>query len=131
MVSQMIALKQLSELKRLGKYQRLAAEGWSYKWQTLIATLMSARTLDRTTIPVAKKLFTKYSTIEKLSKARVTSIENIIHPVNFYRNKSKNIINLAKIVFKDYNGKVPMIMDKLVELPGVGRKTANVFLAEY
>ena len=52
-------------------------------------------------------------------------------PVNFYKTKSKNIINSAKELVKNYNGKIPHDFDKLIELPGVGRKTANVFLAEH
>ena len=55
----------------------------------------------------------------------------IIKPINFYKNKSKNVINCAKKLEIEYNGKVPYEIDKLIELPGVGRKTANVFLSEY
>ena len=130
MVSQNIAVKQLNELKKLGKSFRLAADGWFEDWQTLIATLMSARTLDRTTIPVAEELFNKYSTIEKLSKAGIHDIGKIIRPVNFYKTKSRHIKELAQIVTKNYDGIIPHDFSKLVELPGVGRKTANVFLAE-
>lgn len=125
------AIKQLKELKKLGKTLRLAADGWNEDWKTLIATLMSARTTDKKTIPTAENLFSNFQTLKKLSNAKINRIENIIRPVNFYKTKSKNIKNLALILVKDYNSKVPHNFNKLTELPGVGRKTANVFLAEY
>ncbi|MEK6889527.1 MAG: endonuclease III [Nanoarchaeota archaeon] len=124
------ALRQLKEIEKLASDLRLAADGWDEDWQTLIATLMSARTTDKKTILVATLLFTKFNSVEKLSKASYDDIANIIKPVNFYKTKSRNISELAKILVKEYNSKVPHDFDKLVELPGVGRKTANVFLAE-
>jgi len=125
------ALKQFRALvKKDVKEMRLAAEEWKDDFQILISTIMSARTMDEVTIPVAAKLFKKYPSAKKLGAARISSVEKIIKPVNFYRNKSRNVVNCAKKLNKEYNGKVPHDIDKLIELPGVGRKTANVFLAE-
>ena len=124
------ALRQLKELEKLGKDKRLAADGWDADWKILIATLMSARTLDITTIPIAEELFKKFDRIEKLAKASEEEIAEIINGVNFYLNKSKYIKKLAETLVREYGGKVPHDFNKLVELPGVGRKTANVFLAE-
>ncbi len=124
------ALRQFEELKKRAKELRLAANDWNADWKTLIATLMSARTTDKKTIPVAEGLFRKYDNINKLSRAKLKDVMKAIKPVNFYITKSKNIINLAKIIVKEYKGKIPHDFDKLIELPGVGRKTANVFLAE-
>lgn len=123
-------LRQLKELERLGFKMRLAAEEWDQPWKILIATIMSARTRDEVTIPVAEKLFTKYDNIEKLSKANLNDIGKIIKPVNFYKNKSKSVLNCAKVLFEKYKGEVPLDLDELIELSGVGRKTANVFLSE-
>ncbi|HRZ85547.1 MAG TPA: endonuclease III [Candidatus Paceibacterota bacterium] len=131
MISQEEAIKQLAEIKKLGGNMRLAADGWDEEWKTLIATLMSARTTDKKTIPIAEELFKKFNNLNKLSKANVKDIENIIRSVNFYKTKSKNILNLSKILVKEYDKKVPHDFNKLIELPGVGRKTANVFLAVY
>lgn len=125
------AIKQLNVLSENNKDMRLAAEDWKNDFEILISTIMSARTRDEMTIPVAENLFKKYGNAHKLSKANIKDIENIIRPVNFYRNKTKNIINCAKMLVSEYNGVVPHDFDKLVELPGVGRKTANVFLAEH
>lgn len=124
------ALNQLKEIEKLANEIRLAADGWDEDWQTLIATLMSARTKDKLTIPVANKLFEKFKNIKILSKAKIGDIERMIRPVNFYKTKSKNISNLAKEVVEKHKSKIPHDFDKLVELPGIGRKTANVFLAE-
>ena len=123
-------LNQLRLLKKHSSERRLAAEEWKKPWQTLIATALSARTKDSTTISIANDLFKKYSTIEKLSKAKINDIEKIIRKINYYRTKSRNIINCAKILLKEYKGKVPLDFNELVKLPGVGRKTANVFLSE-
>tara|TARA_Y100000034_G_C6880473_1_gene403400 strand:- start:1333 stop:1932 length:600 start_codon:yes stop_codon:yes gene_type:complete len=122
-------LKQLKELKKNSSDKRLAAEKWNKPWQTLLATALSARTKDDTTIPIAKILFQKYNTVEKLAKAKEKDIQKIIRRINYHKTKSRNIINCAKILSKKYKGITPVNFDKLVELPGVGRKTANVFLA--
>jgi len=124
------AIKQLNELKRLGKNLRLAADEWDEDWKTLIATLMSARTTDRVTIPLAEKLFKSYDNLAKLANANEKEVGEIINGVNFYETKAKRIIELAKILVYSYKGEVPHDFSKLIELPGVGRKTANVFLAE-
>ena len=124
------AIKQLNELKKMGRAHRLAADGWDEDWKTLVATLMSARTTDKKTIPVAESLFERYESLTKLSNAKLGDVEKLIRGVNFYKTKTKHIIELAKVLVKDYFSKVPHDFAKLIELPGVGRKTANVFLAE-
>ncbi|MBI2671400.1 hypothetical protein HYX16_00535 [Candidatus Woesearchaeota archaeon] len=124
------AIRQLKELNKLGSKMRLAAEKWNSPWKTLIATIMSARTRDETTIPVAQKLFNKYGSINKLAKANLKNMQKIIRPVNFYRNKSKSVLNCAKVLNEKFKGKVPVKEEDLLNLPGVGRKTANVFLSE-
>lgn len=126
----MDVLRQLKKLKMLGKNMRLAVEEWNEPWQTLISTTMSARTRDEVTIPTANKLFKNYKTLKNLAEARLKDVQDIIRPVNFYKNKSKNIINCARCLVDNYNGKPPHDFDKLIKLPGVGRKTANVFLTE-
>ena len=125
-----IALKQLKFMKRNSSNMRLAAESWKTPWQILISTILSARTRDEKTIPVAKELFNKYPIVKKLAEARIREVKKIIKPLNFYKNKSKNIINCSKKIYKEYKGKVPEDIEELIKLSGVGRKTANVFLSE-
>ena len=127
------AQRQLKELGKLGgaKEMRLAAEEWEEEWQTLLAILMSARTLDETTVEVGARLFKAYPSVEKLSKASRKDVERIVSRVNFFQNKAKYVIGSAKMLHEQYAGKPPHILEKLVQFPGVGRKTANVFLAQY
>lgn len=124
------ALKQMDALAKLSKNMRLAAESWDSEFQILISIILSARTLDETTIRVGTELFKKYPTPEALSQASLESVETIITPINFYQNKAKYIINCSKILIEKYDGKVPHNIDDLTSLSGVGRKTANVFLSE-
>lgn len=126
-----IAIHQLNYLKNLvekhSEQPRLAAEGWKEDWQTLIAIILSAQTRDTKTIEVCKKLFAKYNTPKKLGNASFLEIKNAIHEVNYHKTKAKHIIETAKIISK---AGVPITFEGLLELPGVGRKTANVFLVE-
>ena len=94
-------------------------------FQQLIATLLSSRTKDSTTIPIVKKLFVKYTFPEDF----LNIVEKELYGIGFYKVKAKNIKRLAKIVMEKYNGKVPNTFEDLTSLPGVGRKTANCVLA--
>ena len=94
----------------------------------LIGTILSARTKDESTTKVVKQLFAKYKTPRELANAKLKDIEKIIKPIGFFHVKSKRIIQVAKIIDSVYKGKVPSDLDSLVELPGVGRKTANCVL---
>jgi len=94
----------------------------------LIGTILSARTKDETTTKVVKVLFSKYKNAKELANAKTKDVEKIIKPIGFYHIKSKRIIEVAKIINSKYKGKVPDNLEKLVEMPGVGRKTANCVL---
>ncbi len=125
-----ILLKQLKLLHKHSTIMPLAAENWKTPWQTLIAIILSARTRDETTIKVCKKLFGKYPNAKSLANAGINDIRKIIHSVNYYNNKSRNIINCSGKIISEYRGIVPRKEEELLKLPGVGRKTANVFLSE-
>ena len=94
----------------------------------LIGTILSARTKDESTTKVVKVLFSKYKNPKQLANAKLKDVEKIIKPIGFYHVKSKRIIEVAKIIDSKYKGKVPEELDTLVQLPGVGRKTANCVL---
>ncbi|MEK6915017.1 MAG: endonuclease III [Nanoarchaeota archaeon] len=125
------ALKQLSELKRLGGKMRLAAESWGAEWKCLIATIMSAQSRDETTIIVAERLFDEYNSLDKLANASYNDVLKVFRSLNYNKTKAKNVISCASELIERYNGKIPHDLDKLIELSGVGRKTANVFLSEH
>lgn len=132
-MNQKTAIKQLKELQKLGnaKQMRLAAEEWPEEWKTLIAIALSARTRDEVAVKVAGDLFAEYPTVRALGRANPREVAKVIYPVNFFQNKTKHIIGCAKLLAEEYDGTPPHELSKLVELPGVGRKTANVFLSEY
>lgn len=97
----------------------------------LVAVCLSAQTTDKRVNIVTKDLFKKYKDAESLSKANIDDVIEIIKSLGLYRNKAKNIIELSKDIVERYNGVVPSTREELMSLPGVGRKTANVLLAEY
>ena len=127
---QKIAIKQLGLLNKRASKMRLAAESWDKPWKTLIAISMSAQSRDETTIVIANALFEKYPELEKLASAKYGDVLEVLKSLNYNRTKAKNIIACAKLLVGEYGGKVPKDFNKLIELPGVGRKTANVFLSE-
>jgi len=97
-------------------------------FQLLVATILSAQCTDKQVNKVTRTLFKKLPTPEAFVKADLPLIEELIHSTGFFRNKAKNIHKCARALIKQHSGKVPGTMDALIELPGVGRKTANVVL---
>lgn len=95
-------------------------------WQLLIATMLSAQCTDERVNIVTKDLFVKYKSLEDFANADITELEKDIHSTGFYRNKARNIISCARTLVREYNSEVPNDMEALVNLAGVGRKTANV-----
>jgi endonuclease III len=95
---------------------------------TLISCLLSLRTKDEVTDKASMKLFKKYDTPQKLSKADIKEIEKLIYPVGFYHVKAKRIKNISKTLIEEYDGKVPEDFKELLKLNGVGRKTANIVM---
>jgi len=99
--------------------------------QLLIATILSAQCTDERVNKVTQTLFQKYNNAEDYSKAPLKQIEKEIHSTGFFRSKAKHIKNSCTIICKKFSGIVPDSMDSLVQLPGVGRKTANVVLGSW
>ena len=95
-------------------------------WQLLFATILSAQCTDARVNMVTKDLFRKYKTLEDFAGADLKEMEKDIYSTGFYHNKAKNIIACARMLLSEYGGEVPKELDKLIVLPGVGRKTANV-----
>src|SRR3954471_23898332 len=96
--------------------------------QLLVATILSAQCTDKRVNLVTPSLFAKYKTAADYARAPKAQLERAIQPTGFFRNKTKSIQGAAKAIAEKYNGKVPNTMAQLRELPGVGRKTANVVL---
>ena len=97
--------------------------------ELLIATILSAQATDEQINTITPKLFKKYKTPEDYANADLQELEQVIKSSGFYHNKAKNIKNCAKTLVENFHSKVPKTMPELLELPGVGRKTANIVLA--
>jgi endonuclease III len=97
-------------------------------FELLVATILSAQSTDQRVNMVTPALFKRYPDARTLAKATAEELEPQIHSTGFFRAKSKSLIGMATALVERHGGEVPASMDALVELPGVGRKTANVVL---
>ena len=125
--------KELEEIKKrfLAHYKGSQTElNYQNDYELLIAIILSAQCTDKRVNMITPELFKKYPNIESLACANIEDVKEIIKSCSFFNNKAKNIIEMAKIVRDKYNCKIPHEYKELIKLPGVGNKTANVFLIE-
>ena len=99
-------------------------------WAVLVSTIISLRTKDEVTLTSSSRLLEKAGSPAELYALKEEKIAKLIYPAGFYRNKAVSLKKIANILLEQYGGKVPASMDALLALPGVGRKTANLVLAE-
>lgn len=97
-------------------------------FELLVATVLSAQSTDVAVNKVTPRLFGRWPTPAELGKARRRDVERVLASLGMFRQKAKNVIGLSSLVAERHRGAVPRTMDELIELPGVGRKTANVVL---
>ncbi|MEN6499891.1 MAG: endonuclease III [Rectinema sp.] len=95
-------------------------------FELLIAVILSAQTTDEQVNMVTEELFDRFPTAGKLALADIAEIERIIHPVGFFHVKARHIIDTAKALEERFGGNIPPTLEEMLELPGVGRKTANL-----
>jgi endonuclease-3 len=100
-------------------------------WELLVATILSAQSTDVNVNKVTPIIFQKYPTVQDFAALTPEQLEPDIRSTGFFRNKSKSVVGAAKKVVSDFGGQVPEEMDKLLTLPGVARKTANVVLGTW
>jgi endonuclease-3 len=108
--------------------EKISSEHADDPFRILIGTLLSARTKDETTHDASTRLFRVARTPRAMAALPVASIERLIYPVGFYRNKARFVKAASQRLVRQYGGKVPASLDELVTLPGVGRKTANLVM---
>ncbi len=118
----------LSELEQLYPNAKTALI-YENPFQLLISTILAAQCTDKRVNKVTSRLFKKYRGPEDFATADREELEQDIKECGLFRNKSKNIIKTSRILLEKYNGQVPSTLDELIKLPGVGRKTGNVVLA--
>ena len=100
-------------------------------YELLISIVLSAQTTDKRVNMVTPILFGKYPNLESLSKAEIEDLESILRPIGSFHKKAEYVREIAFLLDTKYHGKVPRDREELLKLPGVGRKTINVFLSEY
>lgn len=118
----------LSEVEKLFPNATTELLNWTTPFQFLVCIMLSVQTTDKQVNRVTKKLFKKYPDAQSLSFADIKNIQDTIGGINYFKTKSKHIIQTAKILNEKYRGVPPKSLKKLQKLPGVGYKTANVFL---
>lgn len=100
-------------------------------WQLLVAVILSAQCTDVRVNIVTKSLFLLYPDVYTFSKMTYEQLEPYIQSTGFFRNKARNIIDAAHMIIEKWNGEIPLTMEELLSLPGIGRKSANVLMTVY
>jgi endonuclease-3 len=113
---------------RFTALKQLQAEESGDPFKILIGTILSSRTRDENTTKVVKTLFKRFRNAKELAEGNIEEVKQIVHSIGFYNVKAKRIIEVSQLIVKRFDGKVPNSIEKLLELPGVGRKTANCVL---
>src|SRR6185503_835293 len=108
---------------RMTALRGLQMEEQGDPFKILIGTILSARTRDENTARVVNKLFARFKTPQDLASADIGEVKKIIHSIGFYNVKAERITQVAQEIVEKFAGQVPSDIDKLLELPGVGRKT--------
>jgi endonuclease III len=99
-------------------------------FRVLIATVLSARSRDASTLKVCARLFERVATFDDLARMPAAELEKELHPLGFFRSKTRLLKALPEAVQRLFDGRIPDTIEELVQLPGVGRKTANLIVAE-
>ena len=123
----MIALRAAVGAWRLSIVDALAQRAET-PYKILITTMLSLRTQDTTTGPASERLFALADTPVAMLTLSAEAIEQAIYPVGFYKVKALNVLKVSRILLETYDGRVPATIEELIELPGVGRKVANLVL---
>lgn len=99
-------------------------------FELLVSTICSAQARDSQTAPIVRKLFTITNTPEAFARMPLAKLQQLLYPVSYYNTKAKHLIAMATMLIEQFDGQVPRTMSELLQLPGVGRKTANLVLNE-
>ncbi len=99
-------------------------------YELLIATRLSAQCTDARVNIVTKDLFKRYPTLKSFADAEIADVEEIVKPCGLFRTKAKSIVELARVLIEKYGGELPKTLNELIELPGIGRKTANLIMGD-
>lgn len=118
------------ELRKLYPNPKTELKNWNSDFQFLVCIILSAQTTDIQVNKVTKRLFAKYPDMKSFSIANVKNLEKLLSSINFYKTKSKHLIEMSLMLIEEFDCLIPLLEKDLLKLPGVGKKTANVFLNE-
>ncbi len=110
--------------------QAPCALNYEKDYELMIAVRLSAQCTDARVNLVTPALFAAYPSLEAMANADISHVEELVHSCGFYKHKARDIVLACQMLLSDYNGCVPDTMEKLLKLPGVGRKTANLLLGD-
>ena len=108
----------------------LCALHYGKDYELMIAVRLSAQCTDARVNQITPALFAKYPTLHSFAEADIADVEELVRSCGFYKHKARDIVLACQMLLRDYDGKVPDTMEKLLKLPGVGRKTANLLLGD-
>ncbi len=114
-------------LKKLFPKSKIALD-YGNNWELMVAVILSAQCTDKKVNQVTPALFKKYPTVETYAKADLLEFQKDIKSIGLFRAKAKNILESAKILVAKHNGEMPKTMEEMLELNGIGRKSANIIL---
>ncbi len=120
----------LNKLEEMYPNAQTELGNWNTPFQFLVCIMLSAQTTDKQVNKATKELFHAYPDGYMMSLAKIEDIEKYISSINYYHTKAKHIKETSEIITIEHGGEVPTALESLLELPGVGYKTANVFLNE-
>jgi len=120
--------RMLKELHGLFPDAKIALR-YKTNWQLLVAVVLSAQTTDKKVNEVTDELFRKYKTVTDFANLKPEELAKLIHSVNYHNTKAKNIVASARMLKKEFGGRIPKTISEITRLPGVGRKSANVILS--
>ncbi len=119
-----------TEISKIYPAPKTELANWKTEFQFLVCVMLSAQTTDIQVNKVTSKLFKKFSKIDDFANANVSEVEKFISSINFYKTKAKHLVEMSKILAREFKSKLPCDEKDLLKLPGVGKKTANVFFNE-
>jgi endonuclease-3 len=123
------SIKKVLELLESEYSETTTALNYGTPFQLLVSTMLAAQSTDKRVNIVTKELFQDYPDAESFLSLPISEMENLIKTIGLYKSKAKNVLATCRLLVEKYDGKVPLTREELVQLPGVGRKTANVILS--
>lgn len=112
------------------KNPKTELNNWTNTAQFMACVILSAQATDKQVNKISSNLFNKYKTLDDFANANLSDIESLVSSINYYKTKAKRIIDASQFIQNNFGGKFPDKIDKLIKIPGIGRKSANVILQE-